>query len=549
MNTLNFPYRKVKQMLLALLFSGILIVSLYGCGRSSNHELRDATDELMRQNPDSAVMLFDLLGGDALIITEDDNRLNMIVHYCLARRYYSSEDYAASVVACLEAEKLALSFGDDFYLGAIYGLLAKTYSTIYAYQDAQRYAQLAFEHYQLAGNRNLLRIAQYNLAQASIETRDYDKSEKILTQLIKESMAEGDTAFAGKCMNERAHVLFKMHKYPESKIQMIVLRDTYNCPLNTTSCGHLAEIYDLELKPDSAQIYLERGQNAITSSRDKEAINSARLSIAVYNGDLQSALFCQLSMAEMQNQALDNVWKQAVSTRQRDFYNQQTLIAREQARTSRVYMLLATIALIAVALIFGVYYLYNRNRRLKYEINLATARKQVEEQRLQGEEQLLENTHKITRLQQSIEAISADNEKLRAELEAEKLKLLEANGQIEDYLQHQRELNAHIEGSDIYHALRTRLHNHSGGVTSEEWGHIESIIDEVSPYFKTRLYGLGKISYLEYRLCLLIRMKFSPTECATLLNKEKSSVSSARSRFCNKIGLQLSVLDELIRSL
>ena len=55
------------------------------------------------------------------------------------------------------------------------------------------------------------------------------------------------------------------------------------------------------------------------------------------------------------------------------------------------------------------------------------------------------------------------------------------------------------------------------------------------PTFRNHLYSLYAFSETEYRVCLLLKLQFSPTEIATAISKEKSTVSAIRSRLYAKV--------------
>lgn len=88
--------------------------------------------------------------------------------------------------------------------------------------------------------------------------------------------------------------------------------------------------------------------------------------------------------------------------------------------------------------------------------------------------------------------------------------------------------------SDFYLSLRRRI---TAGETlkKEAWNEVEQQLRPVWPGFTNRLLGLCQMSELEYRVCLLIKLRVPPSEMANLLSKETSTISTIRSRLYQKV--------------
>lgn len=87
--------------------------------------------------------------------------------------------------------------------------------------------------------------------------------------------------------------------------------------------------------------------------------------------------------------------------------------------------------------------------------------------------------------------------------------------------------------SDYFRRLRQRI---AAGETLKpgDWDEMEREMKPVYPEF-ARLSGLCKMSAVERQVCLLIKLRFSPSEMAGVLCKDISTVSSIRSRLYKKV--------------
>lgn len=72
-------------------------------------------------------------------------------------------------------------------------------------------------------------------------------------------------------------------------------------------------------------------------------------------------------------------------------------------------------------------------------------------------------------------------------------------------------------------------------IESSEWEELGRKMRPIYTDFFHRLPGLCKMSVTEYRVCVLIRLHFSPKEIADVLCKDSTTISSIRSRLYKKV--------------
>jgi len=88
--------------------------------------------------------------------------------------------------------------------------------------------------------------------------------------------------------------------------------------------------------------------------------------------------------------------------------------------------------------------------------------------------------------------------------------------------------------SDYYLALRRRIEA-GDNIKPDEWKDLEQHLKAVYPRFSSSLYGLYNLSPTEYQVCLLTKIRTAPVEIATVLKKDKSTISSIRRRLYKKV--------------
>ena len=88
--------------------------------------------------------------------------------------------------------------------------------------------------------------------------------------------------------------------------------------------------------------------------------------------------------------------------------------------------------------------------------------------------------------------------------------------------------------SEYYMDLRRRIETGTH-IKPAEWKELEQRLKVVYPHFSSSLYGLYNLSPTEYQVCLLIKIHTAPAEIASVLCKDKSSISSIRKRLYKKV--------------
>lgn len=88
--------------------------------------------------------------------------------------------------------------------------------------------------------------------------------------------------------------------------------------------------------------------------------------------------------------------------------------------------------------------------------------------------------------------------------------------------------------SDQYIALQRRIAS-GQRLKDEEWQEIENKIRKVYPGFISQLRGLYAMSELEYQVCLLIKLRIAPSDIASVIARDVSTISTVRSRLYKKV--------------
>ena len=157
-----------------------------------------------------------------------------------------------------------------------------------------------------------------------------------------------------------------------------------------------------------------------------------------------------------------------------------------------------------------------------------------EEQEAKSLHHIEQNRQKIAELENLLQKMGDENSMLRLELEEKKARLGYANTMAIIENQKRQRAETAIFASDIYLKMK---HLMAEGRSMDEagWQQLTGTVDGIYTGFTEKLYSLYKMSEQDYRVCLLIKVRMSPKDIATLTAHSKESIATTRSRLYQKI--------------
>ena len=197
-------------------------------------------------------------------------------------------------------------------------------------------------------------------------------------------------------------------------------------------------------------------------------------------------------------------------------------------------ILFVTIAGIVVLVL--VFFLFFNRYRHRQATKLKELERIKEELFRQSEEYRQQSRQRIAELEVQLQDAGTTNDELRQQLENEKGKL---EASLEMAIVKEREAKQSlriIRDSNAYRQI-LRLTNDGSPqtITDEDWKELSAIINQEYKGFTIRLNELcGKMSDLEYRVCLLIKADTDLNRMAEILIKAQPTISTTRSRLYQK---------------
>jgi hypothetical protein len=275
---------------------------------------------------------------------------------------------------------------------------------------------------------------------------------------------------------------------------------------------------------DSADFYFRRA----TSMENKLLPYKGLYQVFEHKHNADSTLKYTRLYSEAKERNFDEVQTVAtIQTKAMYDYSVEKELAQRKAQTVR-RLILGLVATILFTLLITLYYLY-RNERRKREFS--ELRRELEEA--------------FGNLREAEEALEA----LKQEKDAD-LKLVESlQRDIADHKQHianleaalpksaQHNADAELAKSDIVKRFREAR---NGGanitpLTEEDWTKMADSIEENYPQFHHIVNARGPLQTKEYRLCLLTKAQFSPSDIDVLMGQKPSYSTTIAKRLCQKV--------------
>lgn len=204
-----------------------------------------------------------------------------------------------------------------------------------------------------------------------------------------------------------------------------------------------------------------------------------------------------------------------------------------QEKNNRNIIIIISASAIALILLitFILYIRYSRIRRKEQLIRHKYSEQILNENLQKSEEHINNNKRKIEMLQSRLESTDKENIELRRELEREKERLFSSNTIAEIGIKERAAAHEAIMNSPIYQAFYRMSDNTSDlHPSNKDWANLEKLINREYDNFTNKLNSLCKLSMIEYRVSMLIKLNFEPKRISNLICCSDSNISTIRSR-------------------
>lgn len=501
-----------------LLYIIICVLSLQSCADNTHEEALCQAEALMEaEQYEDAYALLDSIDGGLFhpgsrqqaryallytkaryknyIVSPSDSLVSLCVDYAEAdggekERYYAYLyqgivryelcDYSKSTQSLLRALANSGSIDDHYSKGQMFSYLAQV-NGIQHCSDEVYYAERACEEYDRGGLGVYYANAMTSLAVAKIHQLDYDSVQVVLDEAIMYADSLEDSFSLNEALSVKA-------QYAISIDSFLIAAQIYDKLLNDSSysvqCKDFCNLALLHAKTnniDKASEYLSFARKACVNINDSLQVLVKAISVYDHLGCQHQVALLKDSLISYQDWMITESGGHTSLAFQRDYAEWQTVLSEEKGQ-KRSCIFLAVLAVITLLLSL-LYYSYQKKTIL-------------------------------TKLQ------TAKIEKLEAQIQLHS---------------EQRESGINtIRESEIvsyFHELAIK----KGTNSIKRWSELESLYNQNLPHFEKSLRELYSLSDLEWHLCMLLKLGFTPSEMSELLNRSPATISLMRSRLYFKV--------------
>lgn len=393
---------------------------------------------------------------------------------------YELCDYSKSAQSLLRALANSASIDDHYSKGQMFSYLAQVNGILHC-SDEVYYAERACEEYDRGGLGVYVANAKTMMAVAKIHQSEFDSANVFLDEAIMYADSLDDSFSLNEALSVKAQHAISVDSFiVAGQIYDILLNDSSYLVQSKDYCN-LALLHAKSNNVDKASDYLSLAREACVNIND--TLQILVKAIAVYDllGYPQQVASLKDSLISYQDRMITEEGEHTSLAYQRDYAVWQKVLVEEKGQ-KRSYIFLAVISIIL--LLFSLlYYNYQKNAILS---KLQTA--------------------KIEKLQAQIQLHS---------------------DQIESGLITIRE----SEIVSYFHELAIK----KGTNPIKRWSELESLYNRHLPHFENSLRELYSLSDIEWHLCMLLKLGFTPSEMSELLNRSPATISLMRSRLYTKV--------------
>jgi tetratricopeptide (TPR) repeat protein len=424
--------------------------------------------------------------------------------------YYDNRDFLKAIKYLKRSEQMAEDNQEDNMKYEIYTRIAKTNNDANCKEIALKYYKMALTHCDTTTNKDDHAHCLNDIAAIYENMEQTDSFKVYIRQCIR--MRNGIKNEADVKTNIGNYYLKTGHKDKAKKYLENALRTNYE--YETAKI-----IGDMYASEDNMSKAVEYYYQSVESRIPEIRIYSYHKLIDFYskNGDDKRALDLseRLNNEYRHYQAIN---ASEIAKYQADWDEQ---IARDKMH-HHTMILACTIALLLVVITTFIYLHHLRMRRYKnvitrYITDLEQYKKTKNElnalrcEQQQNDALITKKMFEIQTLQQKLSEYQDDKQS-------------SSNWNLEDSL-----MNAEI----VYH-----LHNQASrgkAAADNDWIELHEVVSEGLPYFISSINSKSDLTNKEINICLLTRLRFIPSEIASLTASSPQSVTNARVKLLNKI--------------
>ena len=274
-------------------------------------------------------------------------------------------NHAGGIVSALDAEEIAISLGDYYYLGMIYELLAQAYCDVYGNDDELQYVALALENYRKAGKSDHADFAALNLGNAYNNIGDYTRGLEIFDSIRFSNSKDADVI--NDAMRRSLTSLMGLKKYTEIIRRCSNTDSIADALEDARILAYLSLAYYHVGNKSKSRFYKRESLKRLTSE-DAITVYGIFYNMARYDESAEAMALYDDKIENMRDSIQAIILNQQLNRVHQDYYRQKSKSIAIRAERDRNRIMLIGFFFFFLILVI-VLLLYNRNkkRRVMFE--------------------------------------------------------------------------------------------------------------------------------------------------------------------------------------
>ena len=496
----------------------------------------------------------------------------MQAHYLLGCIYRDRKEAPQAIRCYQDAIECADTLSEDCdsrMMVIVYAQMAELYQKQHLYEQSLEMSRRQKWFCEKTGDSIMnIKSDEYRIGTEYMQKK-YQKVADGLLQISKRYADAGSTYLAAQSLFTGIFANAKLEKWDEVDRLLDIYeseKDLVN-EKNEVGNGNIlyyyvkGRVFLKRHQPDSAFYFFRKLRKVATSWNHRQALYKGLSLYFEQTGRKDSALIYSRYHAA----AVDSDYNESTSRELQhiqamyDYESQQklSLLAKEELKKEKhrnLLIVLTCLFLIFSGIVAWRFYrlhvqkqlLLNEKQRKKQEIQLSDMEKKLntsrqalaEAQTVYGQMLLTyQQDKKLNNLEKS--NLSAKIQEYEEQIDTLNQNIIYQNHQISELLKKQSELINYRRQNLNFEQLVISLKNKAKSnkiPTGQEWAELQSLVIQLYPSFIEKLrQDIPSISEIELHVCMLVKMKFSPSAISVLTSHEKSSISNIRRRIYSKV--------------
>ncbi len=402
LNNDNYPMKNSSRVAIYSIFVALLSPIVWACSSRVSANL-DIAEELMHEQPDSALAILKRISPDELRTKEEtarralllsialdknyidvsndsltsialryystgsDNYSSMLAYYYHGRVAFNANNYSLAIVSLFNSRDLALKINEYYWLSLISRSISDVYNITYNGSEELKFAQDEYKYAKLSGRQPYINYAQLDLARALSNNGNDNEAIELCKQTIDSAAIAGDDYLAYSANQLIGQCLVTQDKFAEANEIFEQFASASYATVDDSL--YLALSYAAIKNSKTAREILNN-----ISETNQPLIHLAKYSIYKNEGNYENALEeCERHHALI-NDTFRKRIRQNLSTAVVESFERSKLTAEQERDSSRLLTIVIVIFTFCIIVVFILYFQnYRKVKRNEIEKNVLIA--------------------------------------------------------------------------------------------------------------------------------------------------------------------------------